>query len=450
MPGDKDIYGHSKNVKKSKNYLEVLQDKTSNRFESTFTTIDKAEARYKRGLLYAGFNEENLLAFQSRMLEHIDMFCDNLGESSASEHYNAPKNMIQWCEFLTLDVTSDFVFRRKTNTLNGSENRLILDMWHKYNRLMGIYVQMPWISKLRLEALLERLLSCTASQIRWNTWLQQFIATVLDQNGDRPSGIFSAFLTAKDKDGQPLKRAELWAEGSFLMLAGSDTTATALAASFYYLSHFAGAYTRAATEVRTTFSHSSEIRIGAKLQSCEYLSACIAEAMRISPSVAGSPYREVLPGGLIIDGVQVPQGVDVAVCGYALHHHPLYFRDPETFDPERWMRSDREDQNDMSSSQRKTLAEQHIAYSPFSIGPRSCPGRSVAMKVITLALAKVLWHLDFIRAEEDTTGSHSMGKEQAEAKEGSKHHREYRLRTHVTATSDGPMLKFKKREVSVP
>lgn len=171
--------------------------------------------------------------------------------------------------------------------------------------------------------------------------------------------------------------------------------------------------------------------------------------MRISPSVSGAPYREVLPGGLIVDGVEVPQGVDVAVCGYALHHHPHYFSDPETFAPERWMRPDHQDQNNTSSSQTKAPAEQYIAYSPFSIGPRSCPGRNVAMKVITLALAKVLWHLDFIPADDDTAGSRSMDKEHAGAKEGMKSKRVYQLRTHVTAASDGPMLKFKKRDVSV-
>ena len=92
---------------------------------------------------------------------------------------------------------------------------------------------------------------------------------------------------------------------------GSDTTAIALSAIFFYLAHHPEIYAKLASEIRNSFPELTHIRPGPKLTSCSYLSACITETMRASPPVPGVPWREVESEGILLNGEQIPPGYDV-------------------------------------------------------------------------------------------------------------------------------------------
>lgn len=219
------------------------------------------------------------------------------------------------------------------------------------------------------------------------------------------------------------------------IFAGFDTSATTLAALFFYLARFPRVYSLLQEEIQRTFTHSSEIRSGSKLSSCTYLNACITETLRMSPATPGFPLREVLSPGLVLDGHHIPPGIDVGTCIYALHHNGDYFENPDSFIPERWIQPEEGTNVDWD----KRSARQLKAYSPFSIGPRSCPGRQFAMMEISLTIARVVSALSFQFAEEDglVGGVADAGKCHREE--------EYRLRAHVTSSGCGPFLTFKKK-----
>jgi cytochrome P450 len=84
-----------------------------------------------------------------------------------------------------------------------------------------------------------------------------------------------------------------------------------MSALFFYLIRHSEIYVKLALEIRKTFADLEEIRSGEKLQSCSYLSACIAEALRMSPPVPGIPWREVEDGGIQVDTDYVPAGYTV-------------------------------------------------------------------------------------------------------------------------------------------
>lgn len=109
-----------------------------------------------------------------------------------------------------------------------------------------------------------------------------------------------------------------------------------------------------------------------------------------------------------------------------MHHTEDYFPNAGCFVPERWIPG-----KIMSKEQ---VEHAYDALHPFSIGPRSCTGRNMAMVQIKLVLARVLWLYDFKRAGGDL-GLVGCG-DNAE---------EYQLRSHITATCDGPVLVFKAR-----
>ena len=129
---------------------------------------------------------------------------------------------------------------------------------------------------------------------------------------------------------------ELWAESNLLIIAGSDTPATAIAAVFYYLTHNAHCLRKLGDEIISTFEREDEITdLNPKLPSLPYLRACIDKVMRLSPSVTGTVPREVLPRGMEIDGEHIPAGIVAGTGFYSLHHSPAYFSNTFTYDPER-------------------------------------------------------------------------------------------------------------------
>ena len=203
----------------------------------------------------------------------------------------------------------------------------------------------------------------------------------------------------------------------------------------FYLSRYPKSYARVVDEIRSTFINSAEIKGGPILQSCVYLQACIDESMRISPPTTGCLWREVEQGGVTVAGLHIPTGCEIGCSTYALHHNEDYFHDSFTFSPERWLPAE----SKMSREQYELASR---AYKPFSLGPRSCSGRAIALLQIKLTMAKLLWEMDFRPAKGELR---KVGEGKIGAKDGRHRPHEYQLRTHITAVGVGPLLEFRSR-----
>lgn len=244
---------------------------------------------------------------------------------------------------------------------------------------------------------------------------------------------FYYLLNAKDPEtGMGFTPAELWGESNLLIIAGSDTTSTALAATFFYLVHNAGVLERVVEEVRGAFEEADEIMNGAKLTGCRYLRACIDEAMRMSPPVGGGLPRHILQGGLTIEATQYPAGIDICVPHYTIHHNPAYFPDPFTYNPSRWL----PDIDAPELAQYHELAQS--AFCPFSIGPRGCIGKGLAYVEMMSAVAKTLFLFD-MRLEPGST----LGEGRLELENGRQRRDEYQLKDTFTSMKDGPIVQFR-------
>lgn len=244
-------------------------------------------------------------------------------------------------------------------------------------------------------------------------------------------------------------------------IPGSDTTSTALSACFHYLLHNPTTLSSLTSIIRTTFPDLQSITLGPLLASCTYLRACIDEAMRLSPPVPSLLPREVLRGGMQIDGVHVPESTVVGVSAYALHRNEMYFPNRGAYDPERWMLAPHPDPNPnlnpnpnnnsgpetptstpgtrtgtAAATTEKTLALAQSAFCPFSIGPRGCIGKGIAYLELSVALARVLWLYEMRLVPEK--GERGIGKGEEEE--------EYKLIDCFVAHKDGPVVEFKVRD----
>ena len=208
---------------------------------------------------------------------------------------------------------------------------------------------------------------------------------------------------------------------------GSDTMATTMTATLFYLLHYPSTLDRLTTEITTTFSSIEDIILGPQLTSCLYLRACIDEALRLNPPVGGVIPREVLPGGITIDGNVFPPGTDIGTPVYVLQRQEKYFRNATSYEPERWLEG---------STTPREMEVQNSAFAPFSLGPRGCPGKTMAYAEMTVTLARVVYLFE-MRLEGG--GGQGMGAAGEPV--------QFQTRDSFVSQHDGPWVQFRRRQV---
>ncbi len=223
-----------------------------------------------------------------------------------------------------------------------------------------------------------------------------------------------------------------------------------MAATLFYLVRQPAALEKATAEVRAKFSSVEDIHHGAQLTSCGYLRACIDEAMRLSPSVGGLLPREVLPGGMVVDGEQLPAGTVIGTPHYAIHHNPAYFPEPFAYIPERWIAGATIPPLPALSGplggkagvvSEDDVARAQSAFCPFSIGPRGCIGKGLAYVEMATTLARVLYLYDVRRAvgvRDPSEGHESLDF-------GRHRSSEFQLIDTFTSLKNGPVVEFRER-----
>jgi cytochrome P450 len=188
-------------------------------------------------------------------------------------------------------------------------------------------------------------------------------------------------MAARDKDtGQPMSERELIDEVMTLVVAGHETTASALGWTWYLLATHPRAMARLQAEVDA--SPETATLSFRDSESFIYAQAVLQEAMRLYPPGWILSRRTIGPDTL--SGFEVPAGTDVMVSPYLIHRHPDYWEYPDEFRPERFVGA----------------ADPRDAwiYIPFAAGPRHCVGENFAMYEMTVHLTRVVrrWQLEYV------------------------------------------------------
>ena len=108
------------------------------------------------------------------------------------------------------------------------------------------------------------------------------------------------------------------------------------------------------------------------LSELPYLSQVITETLRLFPGVAllqpRTPQSDCTLGPHLI-----PKGSSLFIFPYLSHRNGKYYRNPDTFDPER-----------------KPLANAELKYFPFGFGPRQCQGQYYAENLVKAATIAII------------------------------------------------------------
>lgn len=361
------------------------------------------------------------------MLESADVLVRQLASSPIADDdgWGEPKDMARWASLFTNDVMGAATFSKRFGLMENEANQWFPEAVVKANRHKFFTGFMPWLVKSGVDKLFASHWTAQRDKVQ-KFAVKQLQDRFARKNDDSLHDFFSFILNAKDPEtGESFTVRELGSESSLLINAGGDTTSTSLAATLYFLTKHEEDLRTATNEVRKTFPDVDAIRPGTELTSCTFLRACIDESMRLAPGVPSLLLREALPGGVTISGHHFPEGTDLGVAAGVIHRNPDNFADPNAFKPSRWIAKEglKEDDEDIQRAQ--------AAFIPFSIGPRACVGRSLAISELMIGLARLLWRMDLRRLPGSTVGSAADGT--------------YKLLDCFIAQKEGPMVQFRTR-----
>lgn len=134
------------------------------------------------------------------------------------------------------------------------------------------------------------------------------------------------------------------------------------------------------------------------MKNMPYLRACMKESMRQYPIVNGNIRK--INKEIIISGYQVPPNVHVAVSTRIQHKNPEQFYEPDTFIPERWLRTENGD------CPHARTTHMPFAYIPFGFGSRMCIGRRLAELELETLLSRIIrnykieWHYEDMKTKD--------------------------------------------------
>jgi cytochrome P450 len=185
--------------------------------------------------------------------------------------------------------------------------------------------------------------------------------------------LLSLLMEMRDEDtGEGMTDQELRDEVVILLIAGHETTATALSWTFYLLSQNPSAEQRLRLELAQVLS--GRPPTATDLPSLPYTRMVIDESMRLYPPAWLT--ERIAQADDEICGYKIPAGTIIVVSPYVIHHHPAYWENPESFDPLRFLPE-------------RSAGRPRFAYFPFGGGPRMCIGNSLALTEAQLVLASV-------------------------------------------------------------
>ena len=301
------------------------------------------------------------------------------GAARQGRHVDVQGDLMRYA----VDVTSLIAFGRDLNTLEHPESELQANvslLFAAINDRINALVPTWRYVKLPRDREVDRAKHAVRSL------MFEMIAEAeaeLDRNPERstsPRTVLEAMLVARrhDDPGARLSDDEVVANVATLLLAGEDTTANTLAWMLHYLAHNPAVHQRASDEVDAILGDARVLENPEDVHRLRYVAAVAHEALRL---------RAVLPVqfleakvDVVLGGIDVPAGTPIFLLTRRSAVDPENFVNPLAFDPDRWL-------GPGNSQAPGHNARAHFA---FGGGPRTCPGRALALVECAMVISMTL------------------------------------------------------------
>jgi cytochrome P450 len=208
---------------------------------------------------------------------------------------------------------------------------------------------------------------------RWTSFVAMLMAerrAAGKNEGGPPRDLFDLMVAARDPEtGEAFTDEQLGDQVATMILAGHETTATALFWSLYLLALDPVSQEQVATEVK-----SATVTGALDIEPLKFTRAVVDETMRLYPPAF--LIARAAAGPDTVAGRAVKKKDVILIAPWLLHRHEKLWRDPNAFIPSRFMPP--------------SPPPDRFAYLPFGVGARVCIGAHFALVEATLALAKMI------------------------------------------------------------
>jgi cytochrome P450 len=270
--------------------------------ENILLANDANHSRHRRLLSHA-FSEKALRGQEGVLNHYLDLLIQQLKTKADSGEV---VNLVQWYNFTTFDIIGDLAFGEPFGCLEA-----------------GVYH--PWVATIydgfRLAVINQTIKRLpVAAPI-----LRQFIPKSLVKNqmdhlklsfekaqkrletGDTEREDFMSYIL-RFNDEKGMTPDEIGENANILILAGSETTATLLSGTTFWLMKNPRIYQTLVQEIRSMFAKEDDIT-SISITNAKYLLAVLNEGLRIYPPSPGGLGRIAPHGGAVVDGYTIPEGV---------------------------------------------------------------------------------------------------------------------------------------------
>ncbi|MBC6432245.1 cytochrome P450 [Nostoc sp. HG1] len=324
-------------------------------------TISGAEHQRQRQLLLPPFHGE-------RMRSYSEIISDISEKVISQYQIGQPFNIRSVAQAITLRVIMQAVFGLDEGPRAEKLQHFLGEMLEKGSSVLSVAL-------LYFPALQRDFgpINFWGKQMRRQQNADKLIYEEIRERREQPdpsrTDILSLLMAARDEAGQPMTDEELRDELMTLLVAGHETTATAIAWAFYWI-HKIPSVRQKLLEELDSLGDSPDPSAIFKLP---YLNAVCSETLRIYP-VAMLTFPRVVRTPLSLGGYELEPGTTVMGSIYLTHHREDLYPEPKQFKPERFL-------------ERQFSPYEYL---PFGGGARRCIGLAFAQLEMKLALAKIL------------------------------------------------------------
>jgi unspecific monooxygenase len=280
---------------------------------------------------------------------------------------NGPVDLREVMQRMTLEIAGRTMFSFGMDRHGAALRDFVMEYGEKLARphFLDLLLPLSWPSPQDF------------ARVRFRKRWTQFVAMLMAERraagkneGAPPRDLFDLMGAARDPEtGDAFTDEQLGDEVATMILAGHETTATALFWSLYLLALDPATQDQLAAEVKgATVNDASDI------ERLKFTRAVVDETMRLYPPVFLIARAASAPDA--IAGMAVKKNNVVLVSPWLLHRHEKLWREPNAFIPSRFMPP--------------APPPDRFAYMPFGVGARVCIGAHFALVEATLALAKLI------------------------------------------------------------
>ncbi|KAF2231043.1 putative cytochrome P450 [Viridothelium virens] len=352
--------------------------------DATFSTTYAEQHRERRAALNPFFSKQRIRSLHSKLSEITERISDRLSTDYAGT--SKVLNVSDMWSALGMDAVSTLAFARPINCSaapdfmsplsTGLQNLMAAAHWNAHFKFLND--MMSWVP----DSILGAMLPPFKPILEFRASFRAQVADILDGKASKSTDNHTLF---HDIVNSKLPRSELTLErltdeAISVNGAGMETTKWTLTVATFHVLDNPSIQACLKTELSEAMPDPKAIRPWDELEKLPYLSAVIAEGLRLSyGQVQRIPRVNRLQSWRFGDW-EIPPGVTVGMDAYHMHSKESIFPEPQTFRPERWLGSPK-------GPDGVTPLSNYLV--SFSRGSRACIGLNLAYMELYVALATI-------------------------------------------------------------